>query len=162
VWLQCTTQEGILDSMVRWYPRNTPFTTWSMLQKDGDIDEDVSHRTKAGWLKWHQASGVMYDPSVAQKLKGKFYRITMGWPRFMEQNVGILKGWHVQQISVAEIPMLQWSCDHTRRDHVRNNDIRERLGVTPVEEKLVLLCNIVWDDLNISNGGSQRHRFVSG
>src|ERR1041385_8213199 len=24
----------------------------SMLQKDGDIDEDVSHRIKVGWLKW--------------------------------------------------------------------------------------------------------------
>jgi hypothetical protein len=23
-----------------------------MLQKNGDIDEDVSHRIKAGWLKW--------------------------------------------------------------------------------------------------------------
>jgi hypothetical protein len=23
----------------------------SMLQKDGDIDEDVSHKIKAGWLK---------------------------------------------------------------------------------------------------------------
>ena len=28
----------------------------SMLQKDGDIDEDVSHRIKAGWMKWRQAS----------------------------------------------------------------------------------------------------------
>jgi hypothetical protein len=33
--------------------------------------------------------------------------------------------------------MLQWICGHTRRDQVRNNDIRERLGVTSVEEKLV-------------------------
>ena len=24
----------------------------SMLQKDGDIDEDVRHRISAGWLKW--------------------------------------------------------------------------------------------------------------
>jgi hypothetical protein len=24
----------------------------SMLQKNGDIDKDVSHRIKAGWLKW--------------------------------------------------------------------------------------------------------------
>jgi hypothetical protein len=23
----------------------------SMLQRDGDIDEDVSHRTKTGWMK---------------------------------------------------------------------------------------------------------------
>jgi hypothetical protein len=33
--------------------------------------------------------------------------------------------------------MLRWICGHTRRDRVRNDDICERLGVTPVEEKLV-------------------------
>ena len=26
----------------------------SMLQRDGDIDEDVSHRIKAGYMKWHK------------------------------------------------------------------------------------------------------------
>jgi hypothetical protein len=46
----------------------------SMLLKDGDIDEDVSHRIKVGWLKWHQASGVLCDPRVPLKLKYKFYR----------------------------------------------------------------------------------------
>ena len=45
-----------------------------MLQRDGDIDEDVSHRIKAGWMKWHQASGVLCDKRVPQKLKGMFYR----------------------------------------------------------------------------------------
>jgi hypothetical protein len=54
----------------------------------------------------------------------------------MEQNVGLLRR-HVQQLSVAEMRMLRWICDHTRRDRVRNDDIRERLGVAPVEEKLV-------------------------
>jgi hypothetical protein len=33
--------------------------------------------------------------------------------------------------------MLRWICGHTRRDRIRNDDIRERLGVTSVEEKLV-------------------------
>jgi hypothetical protein len=46
----------------------------SMLQKDGDIDEDVRHRIPAGWLKWRQAFGVLCDKRVSQKLKGKFYR----------------------------------------------------------------------------------------
>jgi hypothetical protein len=45
----------------------------SMLQKDGDIDEDVSHRSKNAWLKWRQASGVLCDPRITQKLKGNFY-----------------------------------------------------------------------------------------
>ena len=33
--------------------------------------------------------------------------------------------------------MLRWSCGHTRRDRIRNEDIREKLGVAPIEEKLV-------------------------
>jgi hypothetical protein len=48
----------------------------SMLQNDGDIDEDVSHRIKAGWLKWRQAC-VLCDPRVSLKVKGKFYRIAI-------------------------------------------------------------------------------------
>jgi hypothetical protein len=32
---------------------------------------------------------------------------------------------------------LHWMCGHTRMDRVRNDDIRVRLGVTPIEEKLV-------------------------
>jgi hypothetical protein len=46
----------------------------SMLQKDEDIDEDVSYRIKVHWLKWRQVSGVLCNPRVPLKLKGKFYR----------------------------------------------------------------------------------------
>ena len=59
-------------------PRNDTFRYLeSMLQRDGDIDEDVSHRIKAGWMKWRQASGVLYDKRVPQKLKDKFYWMTI-------------------------------------------------------------------------------------
>jgi len=33
--------------------------------------------------------------------------------------------------------MLRWIYGHTRRDQVRNDDIRDRLGVAPMKEKLV-------------------------
>ncbi|PVH39300.1 hypothetical protein PAHAL_5G473800 [Panicum hallii] len=77
----------------------------SMLQKDGDIDEDVRHRISAGWLKWRQASGVLCDKKVPQRLK--------------------------------EMRMLRWFCGYTRRDRVRNEEIRDRVGVAPIEEKLI-------------------------
>jgi hypothetical protein len=32
---------------------------------------------------------------------------------------------------------LHWMCGHTRMDRVRNDDIRVRLGVAPIEEKLI-------------------------
>jgi Reverse transcriptase (RNA-dependent DNA polymerase) len=44
----------------------------SMLQSEGEIDEDVSHRIRAGWVKWRQTSSVLCD-KVPNKLKGKFY-----------------------------------------------------------------------------------------
>jgi len=44
---------------------------------------------------------------------------------------------HVQQLSVIEMRMLRWICDHSRMDRVRNDDIRDRLGVAPIEENLV-------------------------
>jgi hypothetical protein len=109
----------------------------SMLQKDGDIDEDLSHRIKVDWLKWRQASGVLSNPRVSLKLKSKFYRTVIRSAMLYGAECWPTKRRHVQQLSIAEMRMLRWICGNTRRDRVRNDDIRERLGVTPVEEKLV-------------------------
>uniref|UniRef100_A0A8I6Y751 Reverse transcriptase domain-containing protein n=1 Tax=Hordeum vulgare subsp. vulgare TaxID=112509 RepID=A0A8I6Y751_HORVV len=109
----------------------------SMLQKDGDIDEDVGHRIKAGWMKWRQASGVLCDKRVPQKLKGRFYRTAIRPAMLYGADCWPTKRRHIQQLGVAEMRMLRWICGHTRKDRVRNDDIRERLGVAPIEEKLV-------------------------
>jgi hypothetical protein len=47
------------------------------------------------------------------------------------------KRWHVQQISVTKMCMLHWIYGHTRRDQVPNDDIRDKLEVAPIKEKLV-------------------------
>jgi hypothetical protein len=33
--------------------------------------------------------------------------------------------------------MLRWFCGHARRDRVQNDDIRDRVGVALIEEKLI-------------------------
>jgi hypothetical protein len=109
----------------------------SMLHKDGDIDEDVRHRISTSWLKWRQASGVLCDKKVPQKLKGKFYRLAIRPTMLYGAECWPTKRRHVQQLSVAEMRILCWICGHTRRDRVRNKDIRDRVGVAPIEEKLV-------------------------
>jgi hypothetical protein len=76
-----------------------------MLQKDADINENVSHKIKVDRLNWCQASSVLCDPRAPQKLKGKFYRIAIRsamygakcWPT---------KRQHVQQLNIAEMHML--------------------------------------------------------
>ncbi|XP_026396818.1 uncharacterized protein LOC113291508 [Papaver somniferum] len=49
----------------------------SMIQRDGGIEEDIRHRTQAGWEKWRLAKGVSCDRKVPLKLKGKFYKTTI-------------------------------------------------------------------------------------
>ena len=48
-----------------------------MIQGNGEIDEDVSHRIGAGWLKWRLTSGILCDKKVSPKLKVKFYRVVV-------------------------------------------------------------------------------------
>jgi hypothetical protein len=56
-------EEVSLDGQV--VPRKDTFRyLGSMLKKDGDIDEDVNHRIKAGWIKWRQASDILCDKRV--------------------------------------------------------------------------------------------------
>jgi hypothetical protein len=42
------------------------------------------------------------------------------------------KGQHIQKMSVAEMWMLRWICGHTRRDQIRNDDVRDKLGVASI------------------------------
>jgi hypothetical protein len=51
--------------------------------------------------------------------------------------LSVAKRRHIQQLSVAEMRMLRWICRHTRLDRMRNDDIRDRLEVASIEEKLI-------------------------
>jgi hypothetical protein len=33
--------------------------------------------------------------------------------------------------------MLRWICGHTRKDRIKNDDIQDKFGVTPIQEKLI-------------------------
>ncbi|XP_059302252.1 uncharacterized protein LOC132054223 [Lycium ferocissimum] len=41
----------------------------SIIQGNGEIDEDVTHRIGAGWIKWRLTFGVLCDKKVPPKLK---------------------------------------------------------------------------------------------
>jgi hypothetical protein len=109
----------------------------SMLQKDGDIDEDIRYRISVDWFKWCHAYAVLCDKRLPQKLKSKFYMTAIHSAMLYGAECWLTKRRHVQQLSVIEMHMLRWFCGHTRRDRVRNKDIWDRVGVAPIEEKLI-------------------------
>ncbi|RZB49939.1 Protein YLS3 [Glycine soja] len=119
-----------------------PQVTWfkylgSVIQDDGEIEGDVNHRIQAGWMKWRKASGVLCDAKVPIKLKGKFYRTAVRPAILYGTECWAVKSQHENKVGVAEMRMLRWMCGKTRQDKIRNEAIRERVGVTPIVEKMV-------------------------
>jgi Reverse transcriptase (RNA-dependent DNA polymerase) len=141
MWCQFSgenSDDGYISLDERVVPMNDTFRyLGSMLQSDEEIDEDVSHRIRAGWVKLRQTSGVLCDKKVPNKLKDKFYRTTIRPAMMYSVECWTIKGQHVHKMSVTEMRMLHWICGHTRKDRIINNDIRDKLGITPIQEKLV-------------------------
>ncbi|XP_075080593.1 uncharacterized protein LOC142166076 [Nicotiana tabacum] len=108
----------------------------SVIQGDGEIDEDVTHRIGAGWMKWRLASGVLCDKKVSPILKGKFYRVVVRPAMLYGAECWPVKNSHIQRLKVAVMRMLRWMCGHTRLDKIRNEDIRRKMGVAPVDDKM--------------------------
>ena len=42
---------------------------------------------------------------------------------------------HTKKLEVTEMKMCRWACGHTLRDHVRNDDTRDRLKVENITER---------------------------
>ncbi|KAE8728970.1 Detected protein of unknown function [Hibiscus syriacus] len=108
----------------------------SMIHKDGGVDDDVTHRIKAGWLKWRAATGVLCDKKVPLKLKGKFYRMAIRPTLLYRSECWAIKKDHVRRMEAAEMRMLRWACGRTLWDMIPNSAIRMSLGAVPVSEKL--------------------------
>ena len=47
----------------------------SIIQQNGDIDEDINQCIKVGWQKWKYALGVLCDKRMLVGLKGKVYHM---------------------------------------------------------------------------------------
>ncbi|KAM2686887.1 hypothetical protein EV2_009726 [Malus domestica] len=81
-------------------------------------------------MKWKSASGVLWDRRRPLKLKGKFYRTTIRPAMLYGTECWAVKHQHV---GVVEMRMLRWTCGHTRKDKIKNEDIRGKVGVAKIE-----------------------------
>ena len=87
-------------------------------------------------MKWRLATGVLCDKKVPLLLKGKFYRAVVRPAMLYGTECWPVKISHIQRMKVAEMRMLRWMCGHTRKDKIRNEDIRYMVKVAPVKDKM--------------------------
>ena len=108
----------------------------SIIQNDGNIGNDVTHRIQTGWKKWRSATGVICDRNFPIKLKGKFYRTAIRPAMLYGSECWAIKKQQIHKMNVAEMRMLRWMCSKTRKDRIRNIEIQRKVGVAPIDTKL--------------------------
>ena len=48
----------------------------------------------------------------------------------------VIKRYHAQKMNITDMLMLRWMCDNTKRYKMRNENIRTKIGVASIEEKM--------------------------
>jgi hypothetical protein len=67
----------------------------SIIQKDGELDNNVAHRIKAGLLKWRSATSILYNRNIPLYLKEKFYRTDVRPALLYGTECWAIKGCHI-------------------------------------------------------------------
>ncbi|KAG5604403.1 hypothetical protein H5410_025895 [Solanum commersonii] len=105
----------------------------------GDVVEEADGSETCNlrsFLREKLASEVLCDKKIPSRFKGKFYRVVIRQSLVVWSGVLAIKNAHVQKMHVAKMRMLIWMCGHTRSDKIRNEVIREKVGVAFVVDKL--------------------------
>jgi len=108
----------------------------SIIEQNEDINEDINHRIRVGWQKWRSASGVLCDNQMPMRLKEKIYRMVIRPALTYGAQCWPIKKVQVQRMMVAKVRMIRWMCNYTRMDKIRNEVIREKVRVAPLEHKM--------------------------
>jgi hypothetical protein len=83
----------------------------SMLQSDRGIEEDISHKIRAVWMKCRRTSDILYDKKVPNKLKDKFYKTMIRLGMIYGAECWATKGQHIQKMCSrnANVTLDMWS-----------------------------------------------------
>lgn len=105
----------------------------STLVCDAQVEKEIDHRVQAGWRSWNSFTGIMYDKKIPTNLKAKVYEAAIRPSITYGAECWSLKESNVKKLQTTEMKMLRGILGVSRREHIRNEEIRRRLNVTPID-----------------------------
>lgn len=108
----------------------------SWLHESGDLDREVQARLQGTGNTWRNVSGIIYDKRMPMRLKTQVYKTMVRPVILYGAETWAVKEEHVKKLEVAEMRCLRAIRGVTRRERMRNEDIRQELKVTELREKI--------------------------
>ena len=79
-------------------------------------------------------SGVLCDKKIPPHAKGHIHKTIIQPAMLYGVETVAVTSSHVKKLEVTEMKRCRWACGHTLRDHVINDDIRDKLKVENIRE----------------------------
>jgi hypothetical protein len=89
-----------------------------ILQSNGGINDNVSHKMITWWVKWRQTSSIFCDKKISNKLKDKLYIMVNRYVMMYGVEYRATKGQHIQwnvNVALDVVIWLQICCYFWRR-----------------------------------------------
>ena len=95
----------------------------SVIDKDGTIDRDVDLRVRAVWFSWRKLTGVLYDRKIPLRVKATY-----------RSECWTMKVTNKRKLATTGMRMFRGILGVSRQEHMRNEEIRRILHITPINE----------------------------
>ena len=102
----------------------------------GEELERVTHFKYLGTSNWKKCSGVLCDRRMPAKLKGKVYKTVIRPAMLYAAETWATTKRQEKRVAVTEMRMLRWICGVTRKDKIRNENIRGTTRVAQASKKI--------------------------
>ena len=102
---------------------------------------ELNKRTRCGWHNWRKMSAVLCDKRIGlpPHCKGYIHNMIVQPATLYGMGTVPMTSFHVNKREVTEMKMMHGHaesvCGHTLRDHVRNDNSRDRLEVENITER---------------------------
>ena len=101
------------------------------------MNAEVNKRTQCGWRKM---SGVLSDKRIPKDPQDELFLPVMMYG----METVPMSSYHAKKLEVTQMKMCRCTCGHTLRDHVRNDDIRERLEEANITKRCRKETEVLW------------------
>ena len=102
----------------------------STVESAGGVDSEVNRRIQAGWNNWRKMSSILCDKKVLNRVKGKILKTVVQPAMLFSICMVPLSKRQESKLEVADMRMSRWMLGLSRKDRVRNEEIRKQLGTT--------------------------------